>query len=83
MRRPFFQEPSFFEEASFLSGEDVPLGGILLTSGAEPSTGEVVIWKYHCTRENYLGRTYPPYAHVKYLTYHELRRWCGSSIPMI
>ena len=37
-----------------VSGEDLPLGGILLTSGAEPSTGEVVIWKYHCTRENYL-----------------------------
>ena len=35
-------------------GEDLPLGGILLTSGAEQSTGEVVIWKYHCTRENYL-----------------------------
>ena len=34
--------------------KDLPLGGILLTSGAEPSTGEVVIWKYHCTRENYL-----------------------------
>ena len=45
-------------------GEDLPLGGILLTSGAEPSTGEVVIWKYHCTRENYLGRTHPPYAHL-------------------